>query len=582
MFAQVLHNSVYTFSIILVTFLIALAGGSLVAHLLIRRGSSSAGLVMLLIGVGGFLVGLSPVLFNLLTDGLSYHAETQGWVAYQLRVFALAGLVMFVPTLLIGSVFPYLLKLSESTLESPGRTIGNLVAINTGAAILGSLFAGFVFLGWLGLWTSIRVMAVLALLGIPLAAGGVGGRVREVPWVPMMIVLLGVGLLDLGNPPLVKIDTVEKEERVLEVWEGSAGVVAVVQDPYGLRIKVDNHYGLGGSASREHERRQGFVPLILHPDPNEVFFLGMGTGITAGAAVNRTVERITVCELVPDAITAARRYFHPFTGGLFGDPRTRILAEDGRTFLRATDERFDVIVADLFIPWKVGVGSLYSLEHFQTARERLKPGGLHAQWIPLFQMSREEFSIVARTMLEVFPLITVWRGDFFAPTPIIALIGHVDDAPLDPQAVVQRLSETPEPEFLIGLGEFESMFLPMFLLGYCGNLTEAEDLVKDARINTDDRPLIEYLAPVTHRRAGANRASWLIRAELVTFFEELRAACPPERDPYLSRLTPQEHGYVDAGFLTHRAKTEKDLGEESTAARTQTELSRLLDSLRTP
>ena len=143
-----------------------------------------------------------------------------------------------------------------------------------------------------------------------------------------------------------------------------------------------------------------------------------GAGITAGAALKHDVERVTVAEILEDAITAAREYFNPYVYGLFDDPRARVLATDGRNHLLGSTDRYDVIVADLFIPWQAGTGSLYSREHFETARARLAEGGLFAQWLPLYQTSKEEFAVVARTMLEVFPLVTLWRGDFLSDRSI--------------------------------------------------------------------------------------------------------------------------------------------------------------------
>ena len=62
------------------------------------------------------------------------------------------------------------------------------------------------------------------------------------------------------------------------------------------------------------------------------------------------------------------------------------MLDDARNFLRATSERFDVIVADLFVPWQAGTGALYAREHFEAARAHLAPGGLFCQWLPLYQL----------------------------------------------------------------------------------------------------------------------------------------------------------------------------------------------------
>src|SRR6185295_13420485 len=82
MFSQVLHNSVYTFAIILITFLVALAGGSWLAHHLIGTGRDRVRTLVTLLAAGSLLVALSPWTFYALTGGLRYLAEHQGWGGY--------------------------------------------------------------------------------------------------------------------------------------------------------------------------------------------------------------------------------------------------------------------------------------------------------------------------------------------------------------------------------------------------------------------------------------------------------------------------------------------------------------------
>ena len=125
-----------------------------------------------------------------------------------------------------------------------------------------------------------------------------------------------------------------------------------------------------------NDRRQGELPMLLHPRPRSVFFLGLGTGITAGAALFHPVEHVTVAELVPDVAQAARDYFAPFTNGLFSDARAQVVIGDARTVLLADPRRYDVIVGDLFVPWHAGTGSLYTREHFENVRDRLTDDGV--------------------------------------------------------------------------------------------------------------------------------------------------------------------------------------------------------------
>jgi spermidine synthase len=407
------------------------------------------------------------------------------------------------------------------------------------------------------------------LLGLALIAirgGGAGLR-----WAFATAGLLVVLCTGWFRPPAVRLDPT-KEEKLVDLREGPAGTVAVVENPDGRVIKVNNHYTLGGTGSFADERRQGMLPLLLHPHPRDVYYLGLGTGITASAALVQGVERITVCELVPDVIAMSRRHFEPYVGNLFSDPRVTMVAEDGRTWLRATDEHFDVIVSDLFVPWEARSGSLYSLEHFRSARAHLAPGGVFAQWLPLYQLSRREFDIIARTMLEVFPHVTIWRGDLSVTTPTLVLIGRLDGAPLDPDMVQRRIHEVPEPYLLVGQGPRAAPLM----WSYVGDLEAARALVEHAPLNTDDRPLIEYLSPVTHRRVGGRRASFLIRDHLTGLEAEFLSAVPPDRDPYLARLSPAERGFSVAGFYTVESAVLRRMGRDAEADSADVRLQRLL------
>lgn len=560
MFAQVLQNSVYTFSAVLVIFLLALGAGSFLAsRLSALPWRPESVLVGLLVGAA-LATAAVPFLFHRATGGMAYVAAGQGWTGYMGGVFATAAAVLFVPSLLLGTVFPYLLRVQEREVRGdPGRMMGRLVAVNTAGAILGSLVTGFVLLTVLGLWgTGLAASLGYASLGLLAAWNGSGlsGRLVVGPVVAGALVLFGL------NPTgLSLVRKASSAEEIVEVREGSHGVVAVVERGGELRIKVNNFYSLGGTASAENEQNQALLPLMIHPDPDSVFFLGMGTGITAGAALAHPVERVVVTELVPEVVELAEKHFGRWTGGLFEDPRARVLVRDGRNHLAGTGERYDVVIADLFIPWKAGSGSLYTLEHFREVRDRLRPGGFFVQWIPLYQVTREEFDLIARTFLRVFPEVVVWRGDFFAEKPILALVGGSEISPLDPAVVVERGRHLRRgrslPDYV-----YQAVTLPF----YAGNLGRARGLIPPGKVNTDARPALEYRAPISHRLARASgNERWFVGGELLEFLEALQAAVPPEADPYLARLPEEVLGYVRAGLAYHRASIFQDQGRTALA-----------------
>ncbi len=571
MFAQVLHNSVYSFAIILVTFLTALALGSVLTHFLSRSSLRARPALFWLLMLAGIGTGASPLLFYWITGGLDYVAGTAPWPQYVLAVFRTAAEVMFVPGVLIGSVFPFLLKVAEESVQSPGRVIGRLAAVNTAGSIVGSLCAGFVLLSWLGLWASLRTVALVYFL----AAWALAGReVSSRAWVgalPAAALLIFVTFLDPSRLPVVRAGA-PGAECIYQVWESSQGIVAVVRDGDDLRLKVDNYYSLGGTAARTYEETQADIPIVIHPRPRSAFFLGLGTGITAGAALRHpSIERVTTCELIADVAVATRKYFGSYINGLFDDPRSKVVIEDGRNYLLGTAERYDVIVSDLFIPWQPGAGSLYSKEHFEAVRRRLKPGGIFAQWLPLYQLSRQEFFTIAHTMLDVFPQVTLWRGDFFPQKPIVALVGSESDQPLDAEALVRNFRKRRGDEHAS-----RDAVMGLSALFYAGDLGRSRDLFAGYPVNTDDRPLIEYSSPVTQREHWGRGKPWFTGLDLAALYETLLARTPPEQDPYLRQLTAAERGYVRAGLELYRANAYKSAGREDESHRYAEEFARLV------
>ncbi len=553
MFAQVLDNSVYAFSAITVVALVVFALASVTVDRIGQEAPPAAWIAYVLVA-GAAVTALQPMVFIAFTGDLA-QLQSDGWLDYVSRVFGQGLVLVGVPGFVVGLVFPWLLK-STRAVSQAGETTGRLLALNTAGAITGSLATTFALLPWLGLWLTFAVVALTyAALAVWVASMQHAMSRRRI------VIALAVSTAALAATavrlPRVRLDAA-RQERVLEVWEGSHGTVAVTEGNGGRSLRMNNSYSLGGTVDRiERERIQALIPLLLHPAPSRTFFLGLGTGITAGEAIRHPVERVVVCELVPEVVQASREYFTKWTHDLAGDPRVEIVAEDGRQYLAAADESFDVIVSDLFVPWHAGTGTLYTREHFATVRSRLAPGGVFAQWLPMFQLSQRDFEVISRTLAEVFPHVVLWRGDFYANRPILALIATADPVSLDTGLLLRRARQVApnltDEDILAGVLPF-----------YAGNLGAARAVLGEGDVNTDEHPVIEYLSPRTQWATG-NQSPWFVSMPLLRFFERLAAAAPPASDPYLATLSAKEHGYVEAGAFYYRAVVHR-LREENEAA----------------
>ncbi|MCC5950940.1 MAG: fused MFS/spermidine synthase [Acidimicrobiia bacterium] len=563
LFAQVLHNSVSTYALVLATFLVALAVGAALARWLGSRGGldTTRVLVALLVACG-LAVAVSPWLFDRLTNGVSYVGGDLGWVAYVLSVGLLAATCIGLPAVVLGMVLPWCIRVVQDAAGSPGARVGRLVAVNTVGAIAGSLVAGFVLLPMVGAARALLLVAaaypVTALVVVWRAwPERAGLRVSWSVATAAAVVLLAI----VPAAPLAEQGVVRTGETLEWLQEGPQANVAVLSDQRDdWRIRVNSTYTLGSTAGLDSERNQTVIPLLGHPDPQRVFYLGMGTGITAGAALSFPVERVVVCELIADVVEASAAFFGRWTNGLFDDGRAQVLAEDGRACLRRSSEEFDLVISDLFVPWEAGTGNLYTVELYQLGRERLASGGMFVQWIPLFQLSDRELGSIAASMDAVFDEVVLWRGDLFDARSIVALVGHRDPAPLDPAVLVANARQAPGGQEL-SAAELEAMALRL----YAGNVS-ASGIYADRPLNTDDLPFVEYQAPRTHREVRAGNATFVVGADRERLYGELAERLPPDDDPYLSRLDEEQLGWVEAGRVHSQYRWLTSRGQRIAAA----------------
>jgi spermidine synthase len=533
MFAQVLENSVYTFSAILVVLLLALAMGSLLSAWLARLSIPPRMILALLLFLGGAAVVVQPFVFIWLTDSLHILTSKGTWLDYLGLIFWKVLGAIAIPAVLLGMLFPFLMKAEERHAVSAGESLGHLAAVNTAGAILGSLVCGFLLLGTLGMWGTFQVLAALYLVAALFFPAGWGKGALLLKSGSALLFLLLFTLLDPRGLPINSIDPMRGREVILETWEGSDCTVAVSRDRYGQSIKINSHYGLGSTAAYMQQKMQADVPLLAYPAIERIFFLGLGTGATAGSALDpkfKQVKRVVACELVPEVITAARKYMTnvegmDFTGGLFKDPRATVLAEDGRHYLMATQEKFNLVNSDLFVPFRLGAGSLYSKEHFESVKARLEPGGVFFQWLPLYQVTEVELFTIARTMLDVFGQVSLWRNNFQPGDEVIAFAGHKDRSPLPANNLDTRSDRRASVEGKT-IRDMDGLALPLdsqtILLFYCGNMTGCEDLFARYPINTDDQPVIEYMAPRSYRNRKDALTPWFVGPRLAKLVDELR------------------------------------------------------------
>jgi len=560
LFAQVLHNSVYSFAAVSLVFVVALAVGAALSAFLLRM-TSPVRVAAVSLAVAGIASLLGFWGFVGLTDGLQYVGMRHGLGEYVGRIIGLAAMTAGPGTLAAGAVLPALWA-AFGERHSASQPVGALTAANLVGGALGALTAAFVLVPFLGLRASFLLAAVLYLVTAAVISDG-ERVVRALAYAGLVVAVL----LDPIRAPLTHL---KAGETLRASAESAAGIVTVVDTGGDTQLRLDNNYVLGGSAAERNERRQGLVPLLLHPSPRRVAFLGMATGITASAAPALSVADSTVIEVVPAVATFAKTHFGQWNADLLDRRDVKLVVDDGRRYLAAGGTSFDVIVSDLFVPWHGSAGSLYSLEMYRTISRRLAPGGLFCQWLPFYQLTREEFEVIAHTFLAVFPHTTLWRNDFYPNRPVLGLIGAKQPLAVDLDRAGQRLAALPEWSRDSLLAAPRSMAML-----YVADLSVGPDIIGTAPLNLDDRPVIEFLAPRLTRMGPAGDKDWLTGEALAQYTEMLSARLAGRAEPTLP-ATPEIAQARRAGAALFRYAIAASGGDAPRAEALMREVSELV------
>ncbi len=517
-------NTHYEFSIILIAFLLGISLGSFACsrYLRVRRDLFMLfGFMEVLIGIMGIC---SVLLFVWSSEWIGFIQRSDIWWRYRLGIFAVAFAIMFVPTFLMGALFPVVSRINTRRLASLGRGVGDVYAVNSLGAIGGAFATGFVLIPAFGTEGTFKALGLLNLtIGatVLLLHPGIrspGHRLAVIGGA-LAIALLAVTLAP-GDVLRKIAEPNAANTRLAFYSEGAEGVVTVIAKP-GYRKMEFNR---GGQVPTEYGSFQlfrllGHLPLLLHPDPQDVLVVALGGGIALGAAAQHDVDRIECVELVPEVLVAARQEYGPFNHNVLDrlhELPVRIVIDDGRNYLLTTTRKFDVITGDATHPTSTDSWVLYTRDFYELCRSRLNEAGMFVQWLPFHGLQVDDFKTVLRTFRDVFPHASLWRTNNYS-----IMVGTTRPLSVDLEALEGRFDRLPVRESLdeVDLGTSIDV-LSCFLL----DEASYGEYVGEGRVNTDDHPHLSFAG-----RRGFRADTWRILHDLGRHIERH----PVELEPYL-------------------------------------------------
>jgi len=506
-------SSVHSFAFVLAAFLFGIALGSALfarrveraAHPLRLFGALQIALALLVVAQLFAVPRLPGVFFALILDPrvtLPFYLGAQAFVV---------ALLVVPPCIVFGALFPLAARLLDT--GDAAEATGRAYLFNTTGTILGSLATGFFLIPLLGSRATLVCGALLPLaIGVVVvaAARGMPARARAgavacgaaalaflaaAPAWDLRLLTAGVfrpaaaGMIaaatDANLSASERIDQASRADSILFLHEGVNATVSLQKTPAtgNLYLKIGGKTD-ASLLDRETQLLLGHLPMFFADDGPRALVIGHGSGMTLAAVLAQGAASAHVVEM-EEAVLTASRAFHAPSEDPLDDPRTRVVVEDGRTFLAATRERFDVIVSEPSNPWLAGTNNLFTRDFYEIVRARLAPDGVFAQWIQLYELTPRTLSSLVASFRAVFPeahvFLTTKSDLIFVAAPRARRFHAERFATARVAADLARFGASP-PERV--------------LAHYACELAQMPADLRDGPLNTDDNALVEYRAPL--------------------------------------------------------------------------------------
>ena len=504
---QSFSSTVYAFSIMLTCFLFGIFFGSYKVSRVIDQHDDPVrffaslefwlGGTVALLGVLSFVV---PFVFGTLVWGLTNVTGGAFGVSSIIAQFIVASILIIGPTIMLGATFPIAVKIYTHDIEARALGTGSIYAANTAGAVVGALAGGFLLLPIFGARGSLIVIAAcFSIAGFILIRSKGQDQLRHFLVEPGFVLALGLLVISAVAIVLLPKQTVlnfnqqqSTQPNVIYHGEGVSHTVDLIRSENGNTIMMINGNIEADTTmlQRRHFILKGHLPLLLHPEPTDIAIVGLGLGITLGASERHpTVENIRLVELSPH-IVEAHSYIADVTGDVLASSKINLRIDDGRTFMAMSDESFDMITADPIHPRITGVGYLYTKEYYEQIRNRLRPGGIVTQWMPMYRVSKESFDVAFRTFISVFPNTSFWyvRGHGL-------FVATVDEFSIDYKILAERFDEPAVRTDMASIGIHSAEQFLGHLLMDAGHIKEYLLRYDSNIINTDDNAYLEYRTP---------------------------------------------------------------------------------------
>ena len=525
-----LGGSAYSFTIMLLAFLLGIGAGGWAGGRLADRALATGGRPRVLLCIGGMQLGVATACWAAMFayGELPYAYAQLYWLIGGAPVLLFAAklsialVVMLIPALLMGASFPFLVRAAaddDVTLDQADVTldqaVGWVYGANTVGAILGASIGGLLLVptlqiqGAVAAAASINLVAMglafawsrawpkraLAGLSLATAASVVLVHWARPPWDPLV---MSSGMYQYASelPRTTREGfryfAVDRFD-LLHYEEGLSAVVTVARSRADRNVWLANNGKVDASTRSDLDTQVllAHLPAIVHPNSKRALVIGLASGITAGSLLlDDRIDSLHIAELEP-AVLRASHYFDEVNNRPLEDPRVRVFLNDARNhLLRAPDGYYDLVISEPSNPWLTGAASLFTSEFYRMGKRKLAQGGAWAQWIQMYDMENDDLRSLLATFASYFSQVAVFR----VGTSDLVVVGSDTELQLDASRIDQYVREV--SGVMDDLNRIEIQRAEDLIALYLVDRAEVMALAEGIELNTDDNLRIEYSAPL--------------------------------------------------------------------------------------
>ena len=478
-----------TFSIILAIYLGSMAIGTWLGVLYNKKYQTDRLKTFLRIQTALYTyVALSIVLLYFSIENLGFleplrvffegYDEISSFKLRIITMFVIPMFLMSVPTFIMGFSFSISQNIIQKDFSLVGKKLGSLQFINIAGSTAGAWFASLIGFELLGTSLTLKLLILTGFLYIGIL--WYKRLVNRLYPVLMSIFLLVLVFFVPGKEEFWRVISGVKEESHFIFSEDKTALSSVKIGKTEATVFIN---GLGQShfpmRTDYFHVMLGAVPAFVHPNPERIGIIGLGSAGTLYGASGRAITKQLVCweviksqpNVLYDYVKRTRDSSAYF---ILNDKRLELKLEDGRKDLQSSEILYDVLEADALRPRSSFAGNLYSVEYFSLLKSKLKPNGIAVTWAPTER--------IKNSFGAVFPYVYQIQESLY--------IGSVLPLNFDKETILKRFDEPFTIDFYkraqIDAKVIMSNFLSTLKVIQYGKVIDSKD------INTDMWPKDEY------------------------------------------------------------------------------------------